>query len=205
MTFYLGKKREKIMVRNGKRNKKIVNDYRNGKTIQELSVKYRLSNSGIYAILRLELSKDEINYLKKKSKKSKPIEESKNKPRRATLYSAWYDFTAPRDILVKSHETAYFDSETKVNIDRDKVMLLFIRSSLGIKNKITLLNNVGVIDADYKDTIKVAVKNDSNNDYIIKKGDRYMQGVIVKYYLMDDDEPMLEKRDGGIGSTNGNK
>ena len=40
----------------------------------------------------------------------------------------------------------------------------------------------------------------SDNDLVIKKGDKYMQGVIVQYYVADDDNA-TGVRNGGIGST----
>ena len=37
---------------------------------------------------------------------------------------------------------------------------------------------------------------------IIKQGERFMQGVISTYDLVEDDLPKSDKRTGGVGSTN---
>lgn len=188
------------MVKNSKRNQKIVQLYKNGMTVKELSEKFIIAESYVRSILRVELG-DEYFSIKENRKEIRKMELDPLKPRRATKFSAGYDFTAPCDVLVKAHDTAYFDTQVSINIEKDKVMLLFVRSSLGIKHRITLANGTGVIDSDYHETIKCLLVNDSDEDYLIKKGDRYMQGIVVKYYLMDDDEVVNQERKSGLGST----
>ena len=41
----------------------------------------------------------------------------------------------------------------------------------------------------------------SNSVVQLKKGDRYMQGIMVPYYVTEDDDPVDNDRTGGIGST----
>ena len=98
---------------------------------------------------------------------------------------------------------------------RGIVLLLFVRSSIGIKRGLVLTNGTGVIDSDYygnptnKGEIIIALKNTSNNEVVLKPGERVIQGVFVPYLLTAEDEAELEKdtavykkRQGGIGSTN---
>lgn len=123
-------------------------------------------------------------------------------PRRSTLQSAGYDFIAPKDYIVPAHGTCLIESEVAVELDPDKVLLLFVRSSYGFKYGVTLANGTGVIDSDfYPNTMKCKLKNDSDNDLIIKAGDHYMQGIITSYFVADNEVPPTEVRDGGIGST----
>lgn len=124
----------------------------------------------------------------------------KYKPVRATKGSAGYDFIANEDITIKAGQTVKFDTDVKVRMENDDVLLLFPRSSLGFKYKLTLDNTVGVIDSDFKDSIKCKMTNWSNEDVFIKKGQAYMQGVFVKY-LKTDDDSAENVRTGGIGST----
>ena len=86
------------------------------------------------------------------------------------------------------------------------VLYLYIRSSLAIKNNIVLRNSVGVIDADYYNNIDnegniiVVLENTGEDDFVIKKGSRFVQGVFMNYLVTDSDD-VNENRKGGIGST----
>ncbi|HHU27788.1 TPA: hypothetical protein GXZ54_01345 [bacterium] len=128
-------------------------------------------------------------------------------PRRSTTYAAGYDFFAPFDILIKKGETKIIPTGIKCELDPDKVLLLFVRSSLGIKKHLSLANGTGVIDADYFNNesneghILAAITNNGDEDIIIEKGQHFIQGVIIKYFITEDDETST-LRTGGIGSTN---
>lgn len=122
-------------------------------------------------------------------------------PKRSTSGSAGYDFMSPVDIVVPAHGEALIESKVSIELDKDKVLLLFVRSSYGFKHGITLSNGTGIIDSDfYPNTMRCKLRNDSDVDFKISKGDKYMQGVIVKYFVTDDDDT-TEIRTGGIGST----
>lgn len=121
------------------------------------------------------------------------------KPKRKTSGSAGYDFIAPMDIIVPGGWKVEFDTQVSAEIDEGYVLLLFIRSSLGGKG-ITLTNNVAVIDSDYRLNIRGFLENKNSDPYTIRKGERYMQGVIVPFAVVDDDEAE-EERTGGVGST----
>lgn len=122
-------------------------------------------------------------------------------PVRATKYSAGYDFIAPSDYVVPAHGTCLIETEVSVKLDTDKVLLLFVRSSYGFKYGVTLANGTGVIDSDfYPNTMKCKLKNDSDKDLIIHKGDHYMQGIIVQYFKTENDDTTIERKS-GIGST----
>lgn len=80
-------------------------------------------------------------------------------PRRATKYSAGYDFYAPIDIMVPPGMDALIPTGIKVNLDPSNesdnvsdvinVLQLYPRSSLGFRFNMTLSNTVGIIDRDY--------------------------------------------------------
>lgn len=128
-------------------------------------------------------------------------------PARSTKHSAGYDFFAPFDFTIDPHSaTKLHFTDVKVRLDSDSVLLLFPRSSLGCKG-IMLANTVGIIDADYygnpknDGNIGFMLVNKSDEVVEIKKGDKFMQGIIVKYDITDDDNVSAE-REGGFGSTN---
>lgn len=123
-------------------------------------------------------------------------------PKRSTVASAGYDFIAPKDYIVPAHGTCLIESEVAVELDSDKVLLLFIRSSYGFKYGVTLANGTGIIDSDfYPNTIKCKLKNDSDTDLLIKAGEHYMQGIITNFITVDNETPPEQERNGGIGST----
>ena len=87
-----------------------------------------------------------------------------------------------------------------------EVLLLFIRSSLGIKRGLSLANGVGVIDADYYGNpsndgeISIAIRNCTDAPITIEKGERVAQGIFVPYAVVDDDD-VETTRQGGFGSS----
>ena len=121
-------------------------------------------------------------------------------PRRATKYSAGYDFYAAVSAEIKPGEKYVIPTNTAVEMDEDDVLLIFPRSSYAIKFGLDLVNSVGVIDADYKDQILICYRNTGDEPFFIKRGDRIAQGVFVKFLKTDDDKADGE-RHGGVGST----
>ena len=126
-------------------------------------------------------------------------------PRRATAFSAGYDFVSPTDFTIPAHGTSeVIDGEVSVELESWDVLLVFVRSSWGFKHGITLVNGTGVIDADfYPNTIKFKFRNDSDEDFEVHKGDRIAQGIIFRYGVVEGDADYAVKvnRTGGIGST----
>lgn len=131
-------------------------------------------------------------------------------PQRKTAKSAGYDIIALTDEDVYVHPGMSVNLETGVKacMEDDEVMLLFIRSSLGIKQGLTLSNSCAVIDADYYNNpdndghFILSIINTSNAVQLIPARSRVAQAVFVKYLTVDDDNATGE-RIGGIGSTDG--
>lgn len=82
------------------------------------------------------------------------------------------------------------------------------RSGLAIKQGITCLNTPGTIDSDYRGEIKIVLINLSNEEQIIKSGDRIAQMVIQKVEKANFYEvgflTETERSTGGFGSTGKN-
>ena len=139
------------------------------------------------------------------------VEEEYNQiilPRLGTQRSAGHDFFAPCDVIIPPHAIIKVYTGIKCELDDDKVLFLFPRSSLGIKKGITLRNTVGVIDADYFNNpsneghIIAVLENNTDITQSINKGEAFIQGVIVSFYRAEGAQSETE-RTGGIGSTNG--
>ena len=121
-------------------------------------------------------------------------------PTRATEGSAGHDFYLPKTITIDANSINTVDSGIKVQIPKNHVLLLFPRSSLGIKHRVILANTTGVIDSDFKDTIKLPLYNYDNLPIVLNKGERIAQAVCVPY-ITSKEKPLNKNRVGGIGST----
>ncbi len=79
------------------------------------------------------------------------------------------------------------------------------RSGLALKHGITVLNTPGTIDADYRGEIMVLLVNFSNEDFVVKDGERIAQMIIAQYAkaafesveVLDE----TERGEGGYGHT----
>lgn len=132
-------------------------------------------------------------------------------PKRQTKMSAGYDFYAPYDITLKPGwfrpkwytidlMAALTDADAwNTAGSEDWFMLLVPRSGMGAKYGYRFRNTVGIIDQDYRDTIKVTVAVEK--PLIIKKGDRIAQGIIIPYGKLANEITPVKDRQGGHGST----
>lgn len=127
------------------------------------------------------------------------VEDKRIKPVRKTEDSAGYDFFAPATVVIPAHKYVQFDTGVRVQMRKGFVLMLFIRSSLGRKG-LTLTNSVGIIDADFTQNMQAFIMNNSDEEYIIYKGERYMQGIFTRFFTTVNDNA-TGKRIGGIGST----
>lgn len=128
-------------------------------------------------------------------------------PKRATRLSAGYDFFAPFAFTLEPGQSIKIPTGVRVILDEDKFLLVAPRSSLGFKYRLQLDNTVGIIDADYcraenQGHIFIKITNDSlkQNTLTVKKGDAFAQGIIMSYFLTEDDDASA-LRSGGLGST----
>ncbi|NLJ99337.1 MAG: dUTP diphosphatase [Tissierellia bacterium] len=79
------------------------------------------------------------------------------------------------------------------------------RSGLALKHGISLVNGIGTIDSDYRGEIGVILVNLGKEEYIINRGDRIAQLVIIKYEKVELKEveylDETERNSGGFGHT----
>ena len=96
----------------------------------------------------------------------------------------------------------------KAYMQDNEYLGIHIRSSMAIKRHLRLLNNEGIVDADYYNNpdneghIMLALANDSDETVVLKKGERVAQGIFYTYLLADGDSKSAKaERSGGFGST----
>ena len=127
-------------------------------------------------------------------------------PTRGSKFSAGYDFHAPFEVRLKAGECTKIPTLVKADMEEDEVLLIDVRSSLGFKHNIRLSNTIGVVDKDYYNNenneghIFIKLYNPNMYNITIEKGERFAQGIFIKYLKTEDDEVDTE-RVGGIGST----
>lgn len=116
------------------------------------------------------------------------------------LYSANFE-----EILLKPLERKLIPIGIKIELEKGYEAQIRARSGLAIKNGITLINAIGTIDADYRGEVCVGLVNLSNEDFIVKRGDRIAQMIIapVVYPTIKIEENLSEtvRSSGGFGST----
>ena len=128
-------------------------------------------------------------------------------PTRADDGSAGYDFYSTITTVINPNEIIKIPTNIKCKmLDRD-VLMLYVRSSIGIKRNLVLANGTGVIDSTYynnpdtEGNIIIALYNYGEEKQIIKTGDRIAQGVIIPFLTVENDVVLSDKRTGGIGSS----
>lgn len=140
-------------------------------------------------------------------------------PRRATKYSAGYDFFSPfLDIPLYAGESVIIPTGIKMELMPGCFLALYPRSSYGFKYKMRLDNTVGIIDKDYYNNlnneghimIKVCCEKEPPKFNLFDLGrpivqigenSKFAQGIIMGYGITCDDSPCDNERSGGIGST----
>ena len=129
-------------------------------------------------------------------------------PLRGTKYSAGYDFFAIKDYVIKPNEILKIPTGYKATFESDEMLMIVVRSSMGFKYNVRLVNQVGVIDKDYYNNesneghLWIKLHNQGEKDYIVKKGDAICQGIFTKFLTVSDEEEIDKSRVGGFGSTN---
>lgn len=126
-------------------------------------------------------------------------------PERGTFLSAGYDLRALDGVSIPPRKTAKVSTGLKAYMMGDEVLMVYPRSSMGIKKGVTLANGTAVIDSDYYGNadndghIIICLYNMTDEEKGIEAGERIAQGVFTKFKTCGDLPARIRK--GGIGST----
>ena len=108
-------------------------------------------------------------------------------------------------LVIGAGETVLVGTGLSVEIPEGYVGLIYARSGLATKKGLAPANKVGVIDADYRGEIKVALYNQSGKEQTILAGERIAQFVIAPYLTAQFEESDTlsdtARGAGGFGST----
>ena len=115
---------------------------------------------------------------------------------------AWFEDDEIMGTEIYPNEQKLIDTGIAIKIPRSFAGFVYNRSSQG-KKGIVIPHSVGVIDTDYRGTIKVLLKNISEDPYKISRNDRIAQLVIQPIELVDfkDIWNDTNRGTGGFGST----
>ncbi len=110
-----------------------------------------------------------------------------------------------KPINIKSKSSSIIPTGLSVAFSKDFEIQIRPRSGLAAKNNISVLNTPGTIDSDYRGEIKVIIYNHGRSDFVINKGDRIAQMILMPVIKMELEEaenlPETIRGEGGFGST----
>ena len=108
-------------------------------------------------------------------------------------------------VTIAPGETVLLHTGLAFAIPKGYVGLIYARSSLGTKKGLAPANKVGVIDADYRGEVRVALHNHGSVPQVVEDGDRVAQLVITPYltaqFQVVDGLDDTQRGSGGFGST----
>lgn len=128
-------------------------------------------------------------------------------PEYSTVQSAGMDLRANlvEPIVLKPLERVLVPTGLCIELPVGYEAQIRPRSGLALKNGITVLNSPGTIDADYRGEVGIILINLSNEEFIIKHGERICQMVIARHehigWEVVEVLEETERGDGGFGHT----
>lgn len=137
----------------------------------------------------------------------KRLSETARLPERGSEYAAGYDLFADLDgdVEIPPHTTYMVNTGVAMEIPEGYWGGVFARSGLSAKENLRPANCVGVVDADYRGPICVALHNDGDVVRTITPGQKIAQMVVVPFLPVEFEEVAelseTVRGAGGFGST----
>ncbi len=108
-------------------------------------------------------------------------------------------------VTIAPGATEFVKTGISMEIPQGFAGLVYARSGLACKKGLAPANKVGVIDADYRGEIMVALYNHSAQPVTVEQGERIAQIVITPYltavFQETDELSDTDRGEGGFGST----
>jgi len=154
-------------------------------------------------------------------------------PNKSHKNDAGYDVYVSKNYKISPKETKVIPSGISVAIPENHFLMVVPRSGLSLKTPLRIANTPGIIDSGYRDEVGIIIYNSSqklsnasfslwsidkndpewleygnnrNGTYLIPKGSRIAQLLLIEYtpaefVEIDDVENLGQNRGGGFGST----
>ena len=137
----------------------------------------------------------------------KKLNENAKMPTYGSEYSAGADLYAAtdRDTVILPNETRLIGTGLSIEVPEGYGAFIYARSGLASKRGLAPANKVGVVDADYRGEVMVALHNHSTEAQTVSAGERIAQMVIApflkaEFYEVDALSDTVRGA-GGFGST----
>ena len=136
----------------------------------------------------------------------KKLSENATVPTYGTEFSAGADlYNLDTPVIIEPHATVLIHTGIAMEIPEGYCGLIFARSGLASKRGLAPANKVGVVDADYRGEIMVALHNHTNVPATVDAGERLAQIAIVPFLKCEfdvvDELSDTVRGAGGFGST----
>ena len=123
-------------------------------------------------------------------------------PTRAHSTDAGLDLYAPETVFLEGRNSVVIDTGVHIELPPNTVGMIKSKSGLNVKHSIT---SEGVIDVGYTGSIRVKLYNNKTGGYLINKGDKISQLVIMPIFTPElevvEEFAPTERGDNGFGST----
>ena len=121
-------------------------------------------------------------------------------PQRATDGSAGYDLFSAYDYTVKGRTRSLIKTDLAITVPEDTYGRVAARSGLSMKGVDV---GAGVIDRDYGGNVHVLLINNSDDDLLVKNGDRVAQLILERIVTppVQEVQEIQETDHKGFGST----
>ncbi|XP_045779057.1 deoxyuridine 5'-triphosphate nucleotidohydrolase [Maniola jurtina] len=124
-------------------------------------------------------------------------------PVKGSEKAAGFDLKSAYDYTVSARGKELVKTDLQIELPSGCYGRVAPRSGLAVKNFIDV--GAGVIDEDYRGNVGVVIFNHSDQEFIIKKGDRIAQLICERIYYPELVEVAnltdTKRADGGFGST----
>lgn len=116
-------------------------------------------------------------------------------------------YNGTEDVILDRYNKSFaFPTGFYVEIPKGYFGMLVVRSSIGFKLGLSMPNDVGIIDSDYRGEIKCKLYNtDPENSVTITPGQRIAQLIIIPYimptYTLVEELNDTTRGESGFGST----
>jgi dUTP pyrophosphatase len=133
-------------------------------------------------------------------------------PTSGSELAAGYDLHADLEgldkIVIPPHTYKKISTGIAIALPQGTFGAIYPRSGMATKRGLVLANTVGIIDADYRGAVIVALKNDSDEMQVVEHGERIAQLIVQPFLRVEFNEAKsigtTARADGGFGSS-GNK
>ena len=137
----------------------------------------------------------------------KKLRDNAQMPTYGSEYAAGADMYAAIDeaVTIEPNETKFIPTGLAFEIPEGYAGFIYARSGLACKKGLAPANKVGVVDADYRGEVMVALHNHGTKAQTVEAGERIAQMIIAPFvavnYIFSDELDYTVRGAGGFGST----